>query len=80
MGVPIWLDLEMSNSPWSPPLVKDQKMRRLVIAQDVGGAIKGVVRGDLFFGHGPGTEELAGQMKQTGRYFILLPKTVTPPN
>ncbi|MCX8506209.1 MAG: MltA domain-containing protein [Alphaproteobacteria bacterium] len=79
MGLPIWLDLDMSNGNWPPP-VKDQKLRRLVIAQDVGGAIKGVVRGDLFFGHGPGTEELAGRMKQSGRYYVMLPKTVTPPS
>ncbi len=45
----------------------------LLIAQDVGGAIRGPVRGDIFFGFGPDAERRAGTMKAPGRLFVLLP-------
>jgi membrane-bound lytic murein transglycosylase A len=48
----------------------------LVVAQDTGSAIKGPVRGDLFWGFGEAALEYAGRMKQTGRYYLLLPKSV----
>ncbi|MDI9350042.1 MAG: MltA domain-containing protein [Candidatus Symbiobacter sp.] len=80
LGLPLWLDLDMGDQKWPRPLVKDQKLRRLVVTQDVGGAIKGPVRGDFFCGHGAAAEDLAGRMKQSGQYFVLLPKTVPPPS
>ncbi|MBV9992684.1 MAG: murein transglycosylase A [Alphaproteobacteria bacterium] len=49
---------------------------RLFVAQDTGGAIRGAVRADVFFGFGPEAEKLAGEMKQPGRMFVLLPKPV----
>lgn len=49
---------------------------RLFVAQDTGGAIRGPVRADIFFGFGPQAEKLAGEMKQSGRMFALLPKPV----
>lgn len=48
----------------------------LLIAQDTGGAIKGAVRGDIFFGAGPQAEERAGHMNAGGRLFVLLPNAV----
>lgn len=48
----------------------------LLIAQDTGGAIKGAVRGDIFFGAGPSAEERAGHMNAPGRLFVLLPNAV----
>jgi membrane-bound lytic murein transglycosylase A len=48
----------------------------LVVAQDTGGAIKGPVRGDVFWGPGPDAEARAGAMQQKGRYYLLLPKAV----
>jgi membrane-bound lytic murein transglycosylase A len=48
-------------------------LQRLVVAQDTGGAIRGPVRGDLFWGAGEEAEELAGHMKQQGRLYLLLP-------
>jgi membrane-bound lytic murein transglycosylase A len=48
----------------------------LLIAQDTGGAIKGAVRGDIFFGAGPEAEERAGHMNAPGRLFVLLPNAV----
>jgi peptidoglycan lytic transglycosylase A len=66
LGVPIYLDA-------------GDDLRRIVVAQDTGGAIRGPVRGDLFWGAGAEAEARAGTMKARGRYFLLLPKTVTPP-
>ena len=60
LGVPLWL--------------ATNEHRRLVVAQDTGGAIKGAVRGDLFWGSGPQAEEGAGPMQNTGTYYLLLPK------
>jgi membrane-bound lytic murein transglycosylase A len=45
-----------------------------MVAQDTGGAIRGAVRGDVFWGHGETAEQLAGPMKSKGRYWVLLPK------
>lgn len=52
------------------------KFDRLFIAQDTGGAITGPTRADVFFGFGPRAESLAGEMKQAGRLYVLLPKPV----
>jgi membrane-bound lytic murein transglycosylase A len=49
---------------------------RLFIAQDIGGAIRGPVRGDVYFGFGAAAEVAAGSMNQMGRFFVLLPKPV----
>ena len=49
-----------------------------MVAQDTGSAIKGPVRGDVFWGHGKLAARRAGQMKQRGRYFLLLPRTARP--
>lgn len=53
-----------------------EKIEKLVIAQDIGGAIKGVVRGDYFWGHGESALLSAGKMNSTGKYYILLPKNI----
>jgi membrane-bound lytic murein transglycosylase A len=49
---------------------------RLFIAQDIGGAIRGPVRGDVYFGFGAKAEAAAGRMNQMGRFYALLPKPV----
>ena len=67
LGVPMWL---MTNFPGEP----EQDYRRLVLAQDTGGAIKGGVRADVFWGHGDAAERAAGVMKEKGRLIIFLPK------
>ena len=48
----------------------------LLIGQDTGGAIKGAVRGDIFFGFGPEAEQRAGHMNAGGRLFVLLPNAL----
>ncbi|MCB1557152.1 MAG: murein transglycosylase A [Alphaproteobacteria bacterium] len=70
-GVPVWLDLE-------PPVAKEPPVQSLMIAQDTGGAIRGAVRGDVFWGAGPRAEYLAGYMKAPGKMWLLLPKNETP--
>lgn len=47
---------------------------RLMIAQDTGGAIRGVVRGDIFFGWGPQAETAAGLTNAAARFVVLRPK------
>ena len=49
-------------------------LKTLVVAQDKGGAIKGAVRGDFFWGYGDEAFQNAGRMKSQGRYYILYPK------
>jgi membrane-bound lytic murein transglycosylase A len=68
-GVPVWLDVRQRFAP-------NETIRRLVVAQDTGGAIKGPVRGDLFWGHGRDAASGAGAMNARGRYYLLLPKAV----
>lgn len=69
LGVPLFLDtVEPSGKP----------LRRLVMAQDTGSAIKGPVRGDFFWGPGETAFEKAGRMKSAGRYWLLLPKSRSP--
>jgi membrane-bound lytic murein transglycosylase A len=48
----------------------------LTVAQDIGGAIRGPVRGDIFFGFGPEAERRAGAMKAAGALFVLLPNAL----
>ncbi len=67
LGAPVWLDTVA-------PLDASKPLRRLVVAQDTGGAIKGAVRGDLFWGVGEEAERNAGSMKVRGSYYLLLPK------
>lgn len=66
-GVPVWLDIEYPEKGY-------KNIQRLVIAQDTGGAIRGPVRGDFFWGYGSFAEDKAGKMKSKGRYWVLLPK------
>ncbi len=54
-------------------------LQRLVLAQDTGGAIKGVVRADFFWGFGADAGREAGRMRQQGSMWVLLPKGVNPP-
>jgi len=71
MGVPVWLET-------SDPMNADRTFHRLMVAQDTGGAIRGPVRGDVFFGPGEDAALFAGHMNRTGQKFILLPKVIDP--
>lgn len=65
LGVPIWLDTTLPDH---------SSFQRLLITQDTGGAIKGVIRGDVYWGEGDQAAEIAGSMQSKGRYWLLLPK------
>ena len=67
LGAPVWLQTTLPDEDQSP-------FDRLMLAQDTGGAIKGHVRADVFWGRGDEAEQLAGLMKQQGRLFVLLPR------
>jgi membrane-bound lytic murein transglycosylase A len=55
-------------------------LQRLVIAQDTGGAIRGAIRADFFWGSGDDAGRDAGRMNQTGRMWLLWPKNAPPPD
>lgn len=72
LGLPVWLDTTLPNSEEEIPY------RRLVFAQDTGGAINGAVRADLFWGNGLRAEENAGRMRQPGSLHVLVPVRPKP--
>jgi membrane-bound lytic murein transglycosylase A len=49
-------------------------------AQDTGGAIRGGVRGDVFWGSGDVAASVAGHMNSRGRYYLYLPRAAVPTN
>lgn len=69
LGAPVWVALEAGA-------VGDDPFRRLMIAQDTGGAIRGPVRGDIFFGAGPEAAAVAGRLRAAGEFFIFAPLPV----
>ncbi len=71
-GMPLYVDTNVVSTPLGTP----RRFRQLMIAQDTGGAIRGPVRGDVYFGRGEGAERSAGGMQQQGRYTLLVPKPV----
>lgn len=71
LGAPIFLATTMPLS--------DVPLERLVLAQDTGGAIRGAVRADFFWGTGAAAGREAGRMRQEGRMWLLWPKGALPP-
>jgi membrane-bound lytic murein transglycosylase A len=67
LGAPVFVATTWPNS--------DRSLKRLMMAQDTGGAIKGRIRGDFFWGMGDDAGALAGRMKQPAKFWVLLPKT-----
>jgi membrane-bound lytic murein transglycosylase A len=65
MGAPVFI---ATQGPDGRPL------QRLMVAQDAGAAIKGALRGDIFWGTGPAAFEQAGRMSRQGAFYILLPR------
>lgn len=66
LGAPIFLSTTQPNT--------NKPLKRLMLAQDTGGAIKGGVRADYFWGAGESAGKQAGSMKQQGKIWVLLPK------
>jgi membrane-bound lytic murein transglycosylase A len=73
LGVPMFLTTQApAPNPAQPP----QSFTRLCITQDTGGAIKGGLRADIFWGYGAEAESIAGRMKSAGHIYVLLPKSL----
>lgn len=84
LGVQLTAERSLAVDPRSIPLGApvflattwpgaDKPLNRLLVAQDTGGAIKGRVRGDFYWGIGDEAGAIAGRMKQPGRLWVLLP-------
>lgn len=72
LGVPIWLDTERpdeTEATYHP-------LQRLMLAQDTGGAIRGPVRADVYWGAGEKASKIAMRMKNKGYYWLLLPREI----
>ena len=59
--------------------LSDEPLDRLVFAQDTGGAIRGPIRADFFFGFGDEAGQQAGRMRAQGRMWVLWPKGAALP-
>jgi membrane-bound lytic murein transglycosylase A len=70
LGAPVWLATTWPND--------EKPLQRLMLAQDTGGAIHGVVRADFYWGSGPEAGTLAGKMSQKGRMWVLMPQDYAP--
>lgn len=73
LGVPVWLD---AMTPAAASEGPDERRQWLLVAQDTGGAIRGSVRGDVFWGAGERARAIAGRMAHRGRYWVLVPRGV----
>jgi len=90
LGVPLTAERSIAVDPRTIPLgapvflattypSSTVPLQRLMVAQDTGGAIKGPVRADFFWGCGEAAGNQAGRMKQQGRMWVLLPRTGEAP-
>jgi len=68
LGTPIYLSV-----PALTHAAKGSAFNRLMVAQDVGSAIKGPERGDIYFGSGTSAGKTAGTTRHEGNFFVLLP-------
>ncbi len=71
LGAPVFLATTWPNAK--------QPLNRLMLAQDTGGAIRGAVRADFFWGFGEDAAREAGRMKQQGKMWLLYPADAKPP-
>ena len=69
LGVPTFVNTERTS--------EETSFRKLMVAQDTGGAIKGTIRGDIFYGHTEKAAHDAGLQNSLGTLFVLLPKTIS---
>ncbi|MBK8337808.1 MAG: lytic murein transglycosylase [Sterolibacteriaceae bacterium] len=84
LGVPLTAGRSVAVDPRTTPLGypvfvstsqpgRKGKLNRLVMAQDTGGAIRGAVRADYFWGFGADAYAQAARMKESGRMWLMLP-------
>jgi membrane-bound lytic murein transglycosylase A len=68
LGLPLFVTVSDLAAPDGKPF------RRLMVAQDVGSAIRGPERGDIFFGSGEEAGAVAGRTRHEAKFYVLLPK------
>lgn len=73
-GMPFFIDAVLPIQSEKP----DTKFRRLMVAQDTGGAIIGPARADIYLGAGDEAARAAGRFKQFGRFVMLVPNELDP--
>lgn len=73
LGAPMWVD---GTAPADDEKAEDVSFRRLLVAQDTGGAIRGPVRGDVYWGSTARAESVAGRMAHKGKLYVFVPKAV----
>lgn len=73
LGTPVYV-----SAPTLRPWGGETGFARLMVAQDVGSAIRGPERGDIYFGSGDAAGRIAGATKHPGRFFVLLPRASAP--
>jgi len=81
-GAPVFIDAEAPQEPAADAAAQaapPPRITQLMIAQDTGGAIRGAVRGDFFWGAGDDAAHQAGLMKSRGYAWLLLPRGVALP-
>lgn len=71
LGMPLWLNTTYPDISGHTRY----RLQRLMIAQDTGGAIRGAVRGDVYWGATARAAAIAGRMKNQGVYWLLVPKS-----
>ena len=71
LGAPVYL---ATTHP-----VTEQRLERMMAAQDTGGAIRGAVRADFYFGTGADAGAIAGRMRQQGKMWLMWPRGEPPP-
>jgi membrane-bound lytic murein transglycosylase A len=73
-GTPFWIEAELpiENESAATPF------RRLMLAQDTGGAIVGPARADIYFGAGVEAGMVAGRLRHPGTFYMLVPNSVAP--
>jgi membrane-bound lytic murein transglycosylase A len=73
-GTPFWIEAQL-------PLETEFSLapfRRLMLAQDTGSAIVGPARADIYFGAGIDAGTVAGRLRHSGRFFMLVPRAIDP--
>ena len=73
-GMPFFIDANL-------PIVSEKtgtQFRRLMFAQDTGSAIVGPARADIYFGAGDEAARMAGRIKNSGDFMMLIPRSLDP--
>jgi membrane-bound lytic murein transglycosylase A len=73
-GTPFFIEAELPIANQKA----ETKFDRLVIAQDTGSAIVGPARADIYFGAGDEAARIAGRIKHSGAFIMLIPRQLDP--